>query len=143
MREIKIGSLPGRINTFMVEEGTTFAQAIELAELDATNKEVKSNGTTVTDLNAVVGEDVERILLCAKIKGNAESVKVGTLPGRLNEYVFEAGTTYAEAIAIAGLETEGYEIKSNGQTITNLEEVVSEDVTRILLAKKIKGNVRS
>jgi len=141
MKSIKVGMLPGRLEEYTIEAGTTIQQVIELAGLDTNGFEVKANGATVSDLSQEVGEGVDRVLLVKKIKGNSELyVKVGMLPGRLEEYTFEEGTTIAEAINTAELDTTGYEVKVNGSTVTDLEEVMGQDVTRILLVKKVKGN---
>lgn len=66
------------------------------------------------------------------------TIKAGKLPGKVDEYSFEAEPTVAEVLAVAGLTADGFEIKLNGETATLDSEC--EDGEIILLVKKIKGN---
>lgn len=65
-------------------------------------------------------------------------IKAGRLPGRISEIVVEAGSSVAEILAIAELDSTGYEVRVNG-TPCDLETSL-EDGDTILLVKKIKGN---
>ncbi|HQD92984.1 MAG TPA: hypothetical protein PK924_06940 [Bacilli bacterium] len=68
-------------------------------------------------------------------------VKVGVMPGQINEFVVEEGTSIAKALEIAGLNPTGYEVKVDGYKVTDLEnEFVNSDTHLILLTKMIKGN---
>ena len=67
------------------------------------------------------------------------TVKAGILPGRVAEWTLDAGDTVNTLVEVAELKLEGYEVKLNGSTITDLNtELANED--RIILTKKIKGN---
>ena len=135
---IKVGQLPGKIIEVAVEENATVANVLEIAGLDATGFEIKVDGNTVTE-NDVVGS-ANMVLLTKKVKGNTNmnTVKVGQLPGKIEEYTFEAGTTVAQALEIAGLSVEGFEIKVDGN-VADLSTTI-EGANMILLAKKVKGN---
>lgn len=68
------------------------------------------------------------------------TVKIGKMPGQVQEYAVLPGTSVKEAISLAGLDAEGYEVKVDGQTV-NPEEASVEDTTNlILLTQQVKGN---
>lgn len=136
---VKIGSMPGRIEEFALEEGTTIQQAIDLAGLSASGFEVKVDGTRVTDLNTPVG-NANAILLAKQVKGNANGfVKIGSMPGRIEEFALDPSTTFAQAIDQAGLSASGFEVKADGTRVTNLDAPIGS-TGAILLAKQVKGN---
>lgn len=135
---IKIGVMPGRIEEYALEAGVTFNQALEIAGLNAEGYEVKADGNTITDLNSVVGSEVNVVLLTKRVKGN-NTVKIGVMPGRIEEYALDANTTVAQALEQAGLNAEGYEVKADGTTVTDLNQTIS-GANVILLTKKVKGN---
>lgn len=67
------------------------------------------------------------------------TIKAGRFPGRIDEYAVEVGTTVAEVLAMAGIETgTDAEIKLNGETVAADEVVKGNDI--VLVTKKIKGN---
>ena len=137
---IKIGVMPGRIEEYAVEEGTTIAQAIESAGLDTSGYDVKVDGSTVTDLNSPVN-DSGIILLVKQVKGNSHTVtvKVGQMPGRIEEYIVEQGATVEQVIEVAALNTNGYDVKLNGNTVTDLSTTLY-DASVVLLVRQVKGN---
>lgn len=135
---IKVAKLPGTVTEVAVEQGTTFAQVIEIAGQDSTGFEVKADGRTITNLNESA-DGVSMILLAKQVKGNSSTLKVAKLPGTVTEIAVEDGTTFAEAIELAGQDSAGFEIKADGRTITNLNEAVG-GTSMILLAKQVKGN---
>ena len=134
---IQIGVMPGLIQSYALEAGTTVAQALEVAGLSADGFEVKADNNTVTDFEQTV-DGYNVILLTKKVKGNSSTVQIGVMPGLIQSYALEAGTTVAQALEIAGLSADGYEVKADNNTVTDLNEVVSANV--ILLTKKVKGN---
>jgi len=71
-----------------------------------------------------------------------KTVRVGMMPGRINEYGFEVGTPISEVLRVAELDPSGYEVKVDGTKITNLDSTyVTSGTNLILLAKLVKGNV--
>jgi hypothetical protein len=68
-RVIKVGKMPGRLQDIAVDSSTTYAEALEIAEVDASGYEVKADGTKVTDLDAPVGS-TNLVLLTKMVKGN-------------------------------------------------------------------------
>lgn len=64
-------------------------------------------------------------------------VKVGTMPGRIEEYALDEGATVSDALAIADISTEGYQIKVNSVEADLGTELKDNDI--VLLVKKIKG----
>ncbi len=67
------------------------------------------------------------------------TIKVGTIPGVLNDIALNAGATVKDALAAAGLNALGYDVRVNGTTITDLNTTLSNGAL-VLLAKQIKGN---
>jgi sulfur carrier protein ThiS len=65
-------------------------------------------------------------------------VKVGKLPGRIQEVAVEDGASVADALEAAELDVTGYEIRLNGSPVDVDTEL--EDGDTLLLVKKIKGN---
>lgn len=135
---IKVAKLPGTVTEVAVENGTSFAQVIEFAGQDATGFEVKADGRTITDLNQPA-DGASMVLLAKLVKGNARTLKVAKLPGTVSEIIVEDGTSFAQAIELAGQDAQGFEVKADGRTVTNLDESVGS-TSMILLAKRVKGN---
>ena len=135
---VKIGMMPGILNEYALEGGTTVAQALEIAGLNAEGFEVKADGNTVTNLDAPI-EAANVILLSKKIKGNSNTIKIGVMPGILNEYALDESTTVAEALQIANLSAEGFEAKADGTTVTDFNAPIG-NANVILLTKRVKGN---
>ena len=139
LKIVKVGTVPGRIQEVSVETGTKVKAAIELAGLTSAGYEIKVNGRTASE-NDSISSTTEAILLVARVKGNAPIlVKVGTVPGRIQEISVEQGTTVKEAIELAGLTAAGYEVKLNGRTVQETDRV-NNNTSVILLVAKVKGN---
>lgn len=139
MLNIKIGVMPGRVGSYALELGTSYAKALEIAGLDTDGFEVKVDGTPVTNFDSAIHAGADTILLSKRVKGNSGVVKIGVMPGRVDSFGLEAGTTYAQAFAIAGVDPEGYEVKADGAVITDYNQVVGA-VDTVLLSKRVKGN---
>lgn len=136
---LKVGVMPGRIQEVAVTTGMTLKEVIALAGLDANGYEVKVDGT-VKSLESAVTENDNLVLLVKQIKGNADGViKIGVMPGRIQEVVVAPGTTVSEVIKLAELDSSGYEIKVDG-TVVGLDYAVKSSDNLILLVKQIKGN---
>lgn len=136
---IRVGMMPGRIQEVAVEEGTTIEQVLSVAELNAEGYDVKVDGTKVTNLSQQVSEETSLILLAKQVKGNADVTRIGMMPGRINEFALEPSTTFKEALEMAGLSAEGYDVKADGTKVTDLSQEIGE-TSLILLAKQVKGN---
>lgn len=137
---VRVGQMPGRINEFLVEVGTTLAALISLAELDSTGYDVKVDGAAVTDLNTVVSANTNLVVLAKQVKGNAQrTVRVGQMPGRINEFLVEDTATIGDLIALAELDSAGYDVKVDGAAVTNLSQPVGS-ANLVVLAKQVKGN---
>lgn len=66
-------------------------------------------------------------------------VKVGTMPGRLQEVVVEGTETVAEVFEMAGIELlDGYEIKADGNTVDLSSNLGNANL--LIQVKMIKGN---
>lgn len=141
MKTVRVGVMPGRINEYAVEVGQSIKSVLELAQLDPEGYEVKVDGEKVTDIeNAVVESSTNLILLAKQVKGNStRTVRIGIMPGRINEYALDSEATFAEALQIAELDANGYEVKADGNKITDLNQPIGS-TNLILLAKQVKGN---
>ena len=64
-------------------------------------------------------------------------IKVGTFPGRISEVAVEDNATVAEALEVADLNSEGYEIQLDGRVV-GLDEPI-RDCSLLVLAKQVKG----
>jgi cellobiose-specific phosphotransferase system component IIB len=135
---IKVAKLPGTVTEVVAEQGASFRDVIALAGQDSQGFEVKADGRTITNLDESA-DGVSMILLAKQVKGNQQTVKVAKLPGAVKEIAVEEGTTFREAIQLAEMDSQGFEVKADGRTITNLDEAIGQ-VSMILLAKQVKGN---
>lgn len=136
---LKVGVMPGRIQEVAVNTGMTLKEVIALAGLDANGYEVKVDGT-VKSLESTVTENDNLVLLVKQIKGNADGViKIGVMPGRIQEIAVAPGTTVSEVIQLAELDSSGFEIKVDG-SVVGLDYAVKSSDNLILLVKQIKGN---
>lgn len=140
-KTVKIGTMPGKIEEFALEVGTSIASALEFAGLSATGFEVKVDSIRVTDLNSTkVTASTNLILLAKQVKGNANGVvKIGTMPGKIEEYALEGTTTIAQALDQAGLSASGFEVKVDSVRVTDFNQPIG-NANLILLAKQVKGN---
>ena len=139
MFTFKVGVMPGKITEVAVEGGSV-KEVLALADLTSQGYEIRYNGQTVNE-DATINQD-GTLLLVKMVKGNADvSVKIGIMPGRISEFVFNAGTTVQEALGVAELNAQGYEVRYNGTTITDMDKTLTESGT-LLLVKQVKGNRR-
>lgn len=140
---VRVGMMPGRINEFAVSEGTSIADVLALAELNPSGYDVKVDGVKCTDINATkVTSSTNLILLAQQVKGNADkTVRVGMMPGRINEFAVTIGASIADVLALAELSPAGYDVKVDGTKITDLNDTkVTSSTNLILLAQQVKGN---
>ena len=67
-------------------------------------------------------------------------IRVGMMPGRIEEYAIEVGTSIEDVLAMANLSAAGYDVKVDGVKVDNLSSPVTESTNLVLLAKQVKGN---
>lgn len=65
-------------------------------------------------------------------------VRVGKLPGRINDIALNGGRKVSDALHGAELRADGFEIKVNGVAATADTALASGDV--VLLVRKVAGN---
>lgn len=140
-KTLRVGMMPGRINEYAVEVGTLVANVLELADMDATGYDVKVDGEKVNPNTTYVKENTSLILLARQVKGNVDkTVRVGMMPGRINEFAIEVGTSVADVLELAELDPTGYDVKVDGEKVNPDSAYVSDTTSLILLAKQVKGN---
>jgi len=142
MNTVRVGVMPGKINEFAVEEGTSIRELLDIAGLDASGYDVKVDGAKIEDLDGTtVTSQTNLVLLVKKVKGNAGGfVRIGAMPGKIEEYAIEVGTSINDALAQAGLDPTGYDVKVDGVKVDPNSATVQSDTNLILLVKQVKGN---
>lgn len=69
MLKIKVGVFPGKVEEFVVENGTTVREALELAGISVSaEQEVKVDGVPV-DYNTEIPSEASMVLVTKRIKG--------------------------------------------------------------------------
>ena len=69
-------------------------------------------------------------------------VKVGMMPGRINEFVVEVGVTIGEVLNMAELNPSGYDVKVDGVKIETLDTPCNRKHKPYLACKASKGQQR-
>lgn len=67
------------------------------------------------------------------------TVRVGRLPGQIQEYALNGQRNVAAALQAANMSSTGYEVRVNNVPVTDFTQAVSQGDT-VLLVKQIKGN---
>lgn len=154
MKTVRVGQMPGQINEYGVEVGTSIANLLEIAGLNASGFDVKVDGNKVTDLQGTsVTDSTNLVILAKQVKGNynistaptqatygTKTVRVGQMPGQINEYAVEVGTPISALFELAGLSPNGYDVKVDGNKITDFNQQVTSATNLVILAKQVKGN---
>ncbi len=137
MIEIRIGKVPGSINSFALNDGATIQDALTAAGLSRDGFELRVDSASV-DTNYRL-RDGQTVLLCAKIRGAHDGieVRIGKIPGSISTLALEEGATIADALRQAGLSRDGFELRVNSETVN--EDHVLEDGETVLLVAKIRG----
>lgn len=138
---IKVGVLPGAVQELFIEERTTVAEVLEMAGLDATGYDIRLDGVNVEE-NTVIGADASVLVLVKRIKGNMNTIKVGVLPGQVQEIAYEGELTAGELLDMASLNAEGYDIRLDGSNVDE-DTVIDESARVLVLVKRIKGNMHT
>ena len=138
MLTLKVGVMPGRLQEVVVEHKTSARRIFEIAGVEISNHEVRLDGEKI-DLDMAV-ENGKLLVAMKMIKGNASTIKVGVMPGKLQEVVYEEGTTAKELLDMAGVEVSNHEIRLDGNKIGLDEEINGGNL--LVAMKMIKGNAR-
>lgn len=139
MKNVKVGTMPGRLVEVAVESTMTVREVFEIAGIEILNGyELKANGQTI-DVEDKIGDNA-LVVQSKMIKGNGDKmVKVGIMPGRLVEIAIDSEETIKRAFEIAEITIpNGYELKANGQTVQETDKI--GDNALIVASKMIKGN---
>ncbi len=68
-------------------------------------------------------------------------LRVGIMPGRINEFAVEEGMKISEVLALADMDATGYDVKVDGVKCENPDNTtVTSNTNLVLLAKQVKGN---
>lgn len=136
MLNVKVGVMPGKLEEVVVESGTKVKEIFALANIDVAGYETRLDGVVVDADKPVFNGAL--LVAMKKIKGNADVIKVGVMPGKLTELAINDGTTAEEAFELADIDVSGYEIRLDGTVIE--ENCIVNGGNLLVAMKKIKGN---
>ncbi len=136
MLNVKVGVMPGKLEEVVVESGTKVKEIFALANIDVAGYETRLDGVVVDADKPVFNGAL--LVAMKKIKGNADVIKVGVMPGKLTELAINDGTTAKEAFELADIDVSGYEIRLDGTVIE--ENCIVNGGNLLVAMKKIKGN---
>lgn len=137
MLTIKVGVMPGRLQEVVVEAGAKASEIFAIAGVDYANHEIRLDGNKV-DENTVITSG--NLLVAMKmIKGNMPTIKVGVMPGRLQEVVYTEGDIAGDVLRSAGVDYANHEIRLDGNKIDANTQLTSGNL--LVAMKMIKGNV--
>lgn len=137
MITVKIARLPGTINEFALNDNSTVGTALGVAKLSADGYETRVNGAVVSNDHVLRNND--SLMLVRRIKGNNHiEVRVGRLPGTIQTIALNGDRSVKTALTAAGLSSDGYDIRVNGQT-AHADSTLRQGDT-LLLVRRIKGN---
>lgn len=136
MFTIKVGSMPGKLQEVIVSEGTTAREIFGLAEVTVSNHEVRLDGEVIDIDDALEGGKL--LVAMSKIKGNAKTIKVGNMPGKLSELQFTGNETARELFELAGITISNHEIRLDG-TVIDIDNIIADGKLLVSMTK-IKGN---
>lgn len=136
MLNVKVGVMPGKLEEVIVESGTKVKEIFALANIDITGYETRLDGVVVDEDKPVFNGAL--LVAMKKIKGNADVIKVGIMPGKLTEIAINDDTTAEEAFELADIDVSGYEIRLDGTVIE--ENCIVNGGNLLVAMKKIKGN---
>ena len=136
MFTIKVGVMPGKLQEVAVNEGMSAREIFELADVTVSNHEVRLDGEVI---NIDDNLDSGKLLVAMKqIKGNARTIKVGTMPGKLQEVEITGNETARELFERAGITISNHEIRLDGN-IVDIDSTVNNG-SLLVSMKQIKGN---
>ena len=136
MLNVKVGVMPGKLEEVVVESGTKVKEIFALANIDIAGYETRLDGVVVDADKPVFNGAL--LLAMRKIKGNADVIKVGVMPGKLTELAINDDTSAEEAFELADIDVSGYEIRLDGNVIE--ENCIVNGGNLLVAMKKIKGN---
>lgn len=137
--QLTVGVVPGLTKTILIEDNTTIAEALEIAEFDSENKDIRLDGTNV-NVDDIIPSNAKLLVLSEKVKGNVDfTLTVGIVPGLTKEVVLTEPITVAEVLEIAGFDADNKDIRLDGQNV-ELEDYVKSTSKLLVLSEKVKGN---
>ena len=136
MLNVKVGVMPGKLEEVVVESGTKVKEIFALANIDIAGYETRLDGVAVDADKPVFNGSL--LVAMKRIKGNADVIKVGIMPGKLTEMVIQPGTTAFEAFDMAEIDVTGYELRLDGEKIDG--DCAVNGGSLLIGMKRIKGN---
>jgi len=142
MTSVKVAFFPGKVYDINLDVPASVGAVLDILE--------ESDGVTIEDcMQMTVGGvtanrsttvfDGQKIVITKMVKGNAVDVTVIKFPGSSQMVTLEDGATIQDAIDAADFDTDGFEVKINGATVSDINATVVSG-SRIVLVKKVKGN---
>jgi ABC-type molybdate transport system substrate-binding protein len=141
MVTVNVGQLPGGVTKVKVPSGSTLQSVLRAASLNSEGWEIRVDNQTTTDLNTIIKAN-QTVLLLKALRGNNDemvTVNVGQLPGGVTKVKVPSGSTLQSVLRAASLNSEGWEIRVDNQTTTDLNTIIKANQT-VLLLKALRGN---
>ena len=133
---LKVGVMPGRLVEVAVEEGTSAREIFKIAEVEVSNHEVRLDGNKIDIDDEVNGGNL--LVAMKMIKGNAKTIKVGVMPGKLQTIEIQEGDNAKALFERAGIEVSNHEIRLDGSKIDINDNITGGGL--LVAMKQIKGN---
>lgn len=135
MLSLKVGLMPGKLVEVAIEEGMTVGEIFEVAEVTISNHDIRLDGEKVELDKKVYSGNL--LVATKQIKGNA-TIKVGLMPGKLSEIVYEEGMPVSDLFTYAGITVDNHDIRLDGEKVSMDTKVYSGSL--LVATKQIKGN---
>ena len=142
MTSVRVAFFPGKVYDINLDVPASVGAVLDILE-ENDNVTVEdcmqlTVGGVAVNRNTIVS-DGQKIVITKMVKGNAVDVTVAKFPGASQMVTLEDGATVQDAINAADFETDGFEVKLAGVTVSDFNTTVTSG-SRIILVKKVKGN---
>lgn len=145
---VRVGSIPGNINEIRVPSGTSVSQALTSAGISTgQDSSVRLNNKPVTEYGTTMLQDGDNLIVTRNIRGNlgpekkqTMMVRVGSIPGNINQIEVQNGLTVRQVLEQAGLEVGADKTVRIDNRVANLDDVVPEGTVSVMVTQNIRGN---
>lgn len=139
MLNLKVGMMPGKLTEVAIEEGTKVGEAFSIAGVSVDNHDVRLDGDKVRLDDEITSGSL--LVATKQIKGNAGTIKVGMMPGKLTEVAYQGGETVGDLFRLADVSIDNHDVRLDGEKVS-IDTVVNSGAL-LVATKQIKGNCDS
>ena len=133
MLNVKVGVMPGKLEEVVVESGAKVKEIFALANIDIAGYETRLDGVVVDADKPVFNGAL--LVAMKKIKGNADVIKVGVMPGKLTEIAINEDTDVSRGSLLVAMK------KIKGNTWENTEPFTYSDLPLVVKETKELGDM--